>query len=239
MKRLLRLSVLTGILVTFFSCAGLSPEPQPDADNPMKTVAVLPLKNDTMDVSGPGFVRGKLSEAVEEHHYNVQPLAETDQILRDRMGITLGGQLSMASAEQLKDALAVDGLIYGTLMDFGETTTGVYNVRKVRATFRLVDAGTGDTLWRNGVGVKCEDGTLDVLGSTVSMLAGVKDSQDDGVPWVSMPSDAEDEGVAMNLVKSLTTKLVAKATDVHLLAETDEMIRLILQTLPSGPGGGG
>jgi hypothetical protein len=43
----------------------------------------------------------------------------------------------MSTPQQIGETLEVDGILYGTLMDFDETTTGVYNVRKVRAVFKL------------------------------------------------------------------------------------------------------
>ena len=73
---------------------------------------MLPLINDTTDVDAPNFVREKLAAAIQRRFYNVQPLEETDRILRDQLGITLGGQLGMATTAQLREALQVEGLLY-------------------------------------------------------------------------------------------------------------------------------
>jgi hypothetical protein len=114
-----------------------------DPGNPLKRVAVLPMKNDTDDVDGPNTVRGKMVEALRSREYVVLDPKETDQVLRDRMGINLGGQLDLTTPQKLGETLGVEGVLYGQLMDFGEVTTGVYNARKVRARFQLVNTATG------------------------------------------------------------------------------------------------
>jgi hypothetical protein len=236
MKRLLLFYMLILSMILISGCVGLMLGPPANPNNPIKRVALLPLKNDTTDVGGPNFVRERLAKAMAQRHYNVKPLAETDQILRDRMGITLGGQLEMASIEKLKQELQVEGLVFGTLMDFGETTIGVYNVRKVRGKFKIVNTNTGGVFWKNGIGVKCEDATNDTLGKATAIAANVKDMKDKDVPWVSIPSYAKDEGVEKNLVKSLGAQWITKVLNVHLLRETNEMIKRVVMTLPVGPG---
>ncbi len=236
MKRLLLFSILIFSIMLVSGCVGLMLGPPANPSNPIKRVALLPLKNDTNDVAGPNFVREKLAKAMAQRHYNVKPLAETDQILRDRMGITLGGQLEMASIEKLKQELQVEGLVFGTLMDFGETTIGVYNVRKVRGKFKILNANTSGVFWKNGIGIKCEDATDDALGKAAIISANVKDMKEKDVLWISIPSYAKDEGAGNNLVKSLGAQLLTKALNVHLLRETNEMIKQVVMTLPVGPG---
>ncbi len=236
MKRILLSSVLIFSMMLMSGCAGLMVGPPANPNNPLKRVALLPLKNDTADVGGPSFVREKMMNKLEKYHYSIKPLEETDQILRDRLGITLGGQLEMASIKALKKELDVEGLLFGTLMDFKETSVGVYNVRKVRGKFKMVNAVTGQTFWENGIGVKCEDGTNDAAGVITSLAAGAKDKRDKEVPWISIPSYAKDEGAGKNLLKSLGGQLLAKATNTHLLRETNEMVNKIMETLPTGPG---
>src|SRR5271169_1649622 len=137
MKRVLYVALL-GIWVLFAGCSIPRPPLPYNSNNPLKHVAVLPMKNDTNDVDGPDVMRQKMVEALQNRSYIVKDLKETDQILRDQMGITLGGQLDLTTAQKLGEALGVQGVLYGTLMDFDETTTGVINVKKVRGKFRLV-----------------------------------------------------------------------------------------------------
>ena len=234
MKSLKLLAIILSIIL-ISGCAMMPMKPPADPGNPMKRIAVLPIKNDTNDVDGPNFVREKLVKAFEDRSYNVKPVEETDRILRDRMGITLGGQLEMAKIEKLREVLDVEGLVFGTLMDFGETTTGVYNVRKVRARFKLTNALTNETFWANGIGVKSQESAGKFLGSATALAAGMKD-KDAEVPWVTIESRHSDKGVFESLAAGLGKKLVSKVTKTHLLRETNEMIRRILVNLPWGPG---
>jgi len=224
------------VLLLLAGCAGMpGMAPSPDPTNPIKRLAILPLQNDTTDVEAPNFVREKLVPAFQRRLYNVQPLAETDQILRDALGITLGGQLSMASVNELREALQVEGLLYGTLMDYGETTTGLINVRKVRGKFRIVDTNTETVFWQNGIGIRSQDtsgGSLGELTGAASALGG----RDEEVPWVTIESESSNQSVLEGLATGLTKKLVSKALGVHLERETNEMIWRIVQNLPWGPG---
>jgi hypothetical protein len=125
----------------------------PDVTNPIKTVAVLPLINNTNDVEAPGYVREELVLRLQAMQYAVKPTVQTDQALRDQMGITLGRQLDMTTAQQIGKALGVDGLMFGVLDDFSTTVAGVLTEKKVRARFTLVRMPDGVPFWSNGAGV--------------------------------------------------------------------------------------
>ena len=233
--RLYRVWMLLLLVLLLAGCAGIpSIGPSADPTNPIKRLAILPLKNDTTDVDAPNFVREKLVAAFERRLYNVQPVAETDQILRDQLGITLGGQLSMASVSELREALQVEGLLYGTLMDYGEVTTGLVNMRKVRGKFNIVETETETIFWENGIGIRSQDTSGGMLGSLSGAAAAA--GGDESVPWVTIESTSSNDSILDGLAKGLTTKLVSKALGVHLERETNEMIWRIVQNLPWGPG---
>ncbi|MDY6903232.1 MAG: DUF799 family lipoprotein [Thermodesulfobacteriota bacterium] len=239
MMRQARTFVILFSIVTLFAGCAMPVMIQPNPANPIHTLAVLPLVNDTTDVEAPQMVREKLAEAISKYHYNVMPIAETDVILRDRMGITLGGQLEAATVAKLKENLKVDGLIYGTLMDFTEVTTGLYNVRKVRGKFRLVNAGNGRTMWQNGIGIKSENKMSGNAGLIADAAADVTDHKSaEGVPWVTISNTTSNRSFGETLAINLGVKLLSKATNTHLARETDEMIKRVLSTLPAGPGAG-
>jgi len=233
--RLYKLLVVISILALIGGCALPMPKPSGDPYNPIKRLAVLPLVNNTNDVDAPAFVRERLVAALEARMYNVQPLEETDQILRDQMGITLGGQLEMADNRELAQSLGVEGLLFGDLMDFHETTTGVYNSRNVRGRFRIVNAAADGTFWQNGIGVKSQDSHGGIAGDVAVVAAGTN-AADEEVPWVIMDTTSADDSILSGMAIGLGTKLVSKAMGMHLARETDEMIRLVFDTLPVGPG---
>lgn len=235
-----------GLAVLFLLClvAGsvgcVAPRQMPryfDANNPVRKVALLPLKNDTSDVDGPELMRKKMSDMLYEHAYIVMDTKESDQILRDRMGITLGGQLDMTTAQKLGEELGVHGVLYGTLMDFDETTTGVYNVKKVRATFKLVNTMTGQDAWNGKLGVKSEVHMSGRTGTVASAVARGSDARDKEVPWVLIDSIVMNESnIGRAAAINLGAKLFTKAVGIHLDRESTELARRVTHNLPWGPG---
>jgi hypothetical protein len=209
-----------------------------DPGNPLKRVAVLPMKNDTNDVDGPEVVRQKMAEALTRRSYVVMDIKESDQILRDRMGINLGGQLELTTPQKLGETLGVEGVLYGTLMDFDETTTGVYNARKVRGTFKLVNTVTGQTMWARGLGVKTEQGTNSNASGLVRLGARASDARDKDAPWVLLSSTTTNQSAKDSFIMGLGTKLLTKAIGIHLEHESKELARLVTDNLGWGPGTG-
>ena len=226
------------LLLFFFTGCNLPHPPLPyDPANPLKRVAILPLKNDTADVDGPNIVRHKMAEALEHRSYVVKDMKETDQILRDQMGINLGGQLEMTTAQKLGEALEVEGVLYGTLMDFDETTTGILNVRKVRGKFTLVNTRTGQVVWTRGFGVRNEMRISGNAGTSASVLAKVSDSRDKEAPWVTIGSTPTgSNNVGKSFAAGLGSKLFMKAIGLHLDYESTEMAKRVTDNLGWGPG---
>jgi len=226
------------ILIVLAGCVPPRHIPQYyDASNPLKRVAVLPMKNDTLDVDGPNIVRKKMITALENKSYNVRNTQETDQMLRDQMGINLGGQLEMTTPQKIGEVLGVEGLLYGTLMDFDETSTGVLNVKKVRAKFKLVNAMTGQTVWERGLGVRSEVRMSGTSGDAAAIVARVADAKEKDVPWVTIGSVASNEkNVGRSLAYSVGAQLFSKAVGIHLDYESTELVRRVADNLPWGPG---
>ncbi len=236
MKLIKNLAVLC-VMVIFAGCAIPHPPLPYDSNNPLKHVAVLPMKNDTNDVEGPDVMRNKMVKALENRSYVVKDLKETDQILRDRMGITLGGQIDLATAQKLGQELDVEGVLYGTLMDFDELTTGAIDVKKVRGKFKLVNAMTGQTVWSRGLGVRSEMRMEGRGGAAATIAARAADSRDKEVPWVTIESTTTgSDNLGKSFVYGLGTKLASKAFGVHLDHESSELARRVTYDLPWGPG---
>ena len=167
--------------------------------------------------------------------YTVQPLEETDRILRDQLGITLGGQLGMATVAQLRESLQVEGLLYGTLMDYGETTTGLVNVRKVRGKFKLVE--TRPNLFSGKMVSVSRARTHPVVcWEAYRVPSPMRAVVMKRIPWVVIESRSSNRGILDGLAAGLASKLVSKALGVHLERETDEMIWRLVQNLPWGAG---
>ncbi len=219
----------------------------PDLSNPVYTVAVLPMYNVTNDVEGPKLVRELITERFEQSYYKTMNLDTVDRLLVDKAGISLGTQLEYITPERLGEILGVDALVYGYLLDFEDVTTGLVNVKRVRAGFRLVEAATGRVLWARGLGVKS---LFAAEGAAVVALPFSINERSDSVPYAAIVSLKEVPGIAdWHMTRVIATekpagaaalylgeKLVTHAFGVHLKYESVDMVNRILKTLPAGPG---
>lgn len=247
----LRLVLLGALLFMLTACVMPMVHVPPNPGNPIYTVAVLPMYNATNDVDGPVMVRELVEKRIHNWQYSVKPLNESDQILRDSLGLTLGSQLEDVTPKQLGEALGVDGVLYGYLIDFDQTTTGVLNVRRVRAGFKLVDTKTGKAVWTGGIGVKTEVRSGGALGKGASALSDISDISDKvnsnsikglaGIRWIAnwvkLESHTEkDAGTAA--LFSLGQMAFEKALSGHLKHESEEVVRRVFGDFPAGHGSG-
>src|SRR3990170_2880564 len=138
--RLGMISLLFVVMLFAFGCAPMKPRLTYNPSNPIKTVAVLPVLNHTTDVEAPDKIRQAFEKELGYYGYNSKPPAEVNQILKNELGITLGKQLDLTNPLELGKKLGVDAVIYGALYDFDEKTTGVLDIRRVKAGFKMVIA---------------------------------------------------------------------------------------------------
>jgi len=234
------------LALTMSACAAFKGK-EADESRFAHTVAVLPVYNATNDVEGPQMVREQAAGRMRKARYRNLPLVDVDQILRDRMGITLGAQLDLTTPQAIGAELGVDYLLYGYLLDFNTITTGVYNVNKVRAGFKLVDVKTGAVVWSRAAGVKSEIHSAGAVGTGISALSQVTDRSDDevskaipglaGVPglsdWKTSYSHHE-KSVGNAALFSLGAQFVTQAFGVHLYLESSEMLDKIMSDFPRG-----
>ncbi len=236
--KVLHIAFLVSVAAALAGCIPPPPAPPGPVDpyNPLKRVAVLPMKNDTADVDGPKLVREKMTQALTRRSYMVKDMKEVDQVLRDQLGINLGGQLDLTTPQKLGEALGVEGVLYGTLMDFDETTTGVYNVRKVRARFRLVNTLTGQIEWERGLGVRSEMRMEGQKGNVATVIGRAGEERDKEAPWVTIEHIAAGKNYKESLAFGLGAKLLTKALGIHLERESSELARMVTNNLRWGPG---
>ena len=226
------------------------PTVRPNPASSIKTLAILPVVNNTNDVDGPVVVRTIMAANMETFFYEIKPLDETDTVLKDQMGLTLGSQLDMATTPQLCEKLGTDAIVYGSLDDFNQKITGIYNSKRVRLRVKVDNCKTGATIWKNGIGVKRETRTSDsllknvpILGSAVSAAGAVasvvsclSDKGDTALPKlcgcdIKAPWEdiSEDNSTAeANLAFGLAGKVLGKAMNSPLLTETGTAITILL-----------
>ncbi len=240
-RPMLGAGLLVGCL-TLMACVPLPPVPA-NPSNPIRTVAVLPLVNNTNDVEAPAYVREQFTKELQRHQYVIKPLLEVDQTLRDQMGVTLGAQLDMTTAQELGKTLGVDGVFFGSLDEFNHKITGVYNVKVVRVRTKLVDCKTGRTVWKSGIGVKSAM-SAGTAGATASVVGTLQDAQEAGkelpplfgepvpAPWFELPKVVLSEDTAQAagtaFAAALGEKIMTKAMKMPLPMETQAAVNILL-----------
>ncbi|MBI5050599.1 MAG: DUF799 family lipoprotein [Nitrospirae bacterium] len=195
-----------------FFTSGCITTPPPNPNNPLANTAVLPMVNNTNDLDGPMFVRTAFNQIVLKRHYETMPLAQIDGILKDKMGITLGGQLDFTNPgagaplpQEIGKLLGVDYLFYGTLIEFKQIIIGVYNKTQVKVKFKLINARTGEVMWEQ----EAEEGRSEINTSV---------------------SDATESAI-----KKFTGTALTKAFKANpLKPETNAVVLKLMKTLPSG-----
>ena len=231
------------------ACVTLPPV-TPNPGSPVKSLAILPVVNNSVDVDGPAAVQEAFYTEVHHYHFPViKANAETNQILKDQMSLTLGSQLDMATPQKLGTALGVDAVMYVSLDDFSQKITGIYNVKRVRVRAKMVDCKSGEVLWKNGIGIKQ---ALTAGGSFLSQVPGVNlaigaagalssiaskmsDKSETALPkflgdeidapWVELPERTT--GVEMAAVQSVGGKIIDKAMGTVLKEETDMAVKVL------------
>ncbi len=141
--------IIVSFLLSASGCGGrreVRPEPSPVVLPVGPRVAVAPMENMTNDLSGSDIIRDAFVEGVARKGFAVVPVAESDRILRETLGISYGGQLPSTTPEEVCKALGVEAVFYGDVREWSKTTTGIYNSSTVAAAFRMFGKD-GALLW--------------------------------------------------------------------------------------------
>lgn len=235
--------VLITITTLAYGCAARQISRPPDPSNPIRSIAILPMLNNSDDVEAPNRVREAFSNRIKNFHYDVASLEETNRILNEQMGITLGRQLDMATAQKLGETLGVDGVFYGYLLNFDEITIGVLNTQKVRMGWKLVNTKTGEIAWGKGIGVMSAEslGGFAGLGSNEAEKVGPLPGSAD--PMTEMPGLGQwvmlknkSVGVAEGLVMGFGGKLIDGITGNSMKEEMKQALDRIFSSMIVGPG---
>jgi hypothetical protein len=114
----------------------------------VQTIAVLPFDNESNDVNAADVMQRLTYLALKPSVYQVSDLDEINKKLAD-VGIVDGGQLPVIDPVKLGKDIGVQALMYGNVESFNYTNVGYFLQRKVTLELKLVDVGTGQTLWEN------------------------------------------------------------------------------------------
>ncbi|MDE3241984.1 MAG: DUF799 family lipoprotein [Nitrospirota bacterium] len=213
----------------------------PNPANPIRTVAILPFVNNSNDVGAPTYVREQFAKELERHQYRIKPLVETDQLMKEQMGVTLGSQLDMTTPQKLGEVLGVDGVFIGSLEEFNHKITGIYNVKRVRVRIKLADCKTGRTVWKNGIGVKSvlSTGKAGAAVSAAGTVMDLKESAEDlkpllgdaiAAPWIELPHQqlTKESDVGVAAAAALGERLLTGMLKMPLFVETNAAVQVLL-----------
>jgi hypothetical protein len=173
-KMMLRSLLLTGIALCVGCAAGTPHTVVPDyKDRAPRSVAVLPVLNETVSLKAPEIFRPLLLNKLSMKGYETPSLSVIDGRLREK-DIREAGQVNTLTPQELGKLLGVDALLYAYVTEFNTTYIVAYASMTVGARFELKDTKTGEKLWDSDHQVKETKFGLDTktVSETVQFAAG-------------------------------------------------------------------
>jgi len=141
-RRLSLPAIMWLIVICIGGCASVSDAPAVAARG--KTIAVMPLDNQTNSVVGALYMREKMVALLKHKGYAPLPVGQTDQLLANQFGISLGGQIAVEDIPKIAAGLGVEAIMTGRLKNFGAVLLS-YN--EVSASFTLYTADAWQPAW--------------------------------------------------------------------------------------------
>lgn len=143
MFRNLSLLWLGIIIACIAGCASFSEAP-PTQNSNSKTIAVMPLDNQTNSVVGALYMREEMVALLKNNGYAPLSISQTDQQLANQFGISLGGQIAIEDIPKIATAFGVDAIMIGRLRNF-EAVLMSYS--QVSASFAMYNIGASQPIW--------------------------------------------------------------------------------------------
>ncbi len=117
-----------------------------------KIAAVLPLANETYDLTAPVLVRYFLERAARKKGYTLSmTLEDINKNLR-QLGINDGNQISPANIQQVGQWVKAEAVFHGTLLEFRQYPAE--NRTVIKAKFSLTEVQNGRVAWETQVEVE-------------------------------------------------------------------------------------
>lgn len=137
---------------------------------PPRTIALLPLDNQTNSVPGALYMREVMNTRLKNAGYEPQALEQVDRALSDQFGVSLGGQITEDMISKIGTTLGVDAVMTGTIQKFG-TVLALYS--EVEASFAMYETGTGREIWEYHDHVKEDTALGQRQSNSVALAAGL------------------------------------------------------------------
>lgn len=171
---------VAGLLV---GCSGRKPYIREGfAEHPPKRIAVLPFVITyayDQDASatppeahtvGRDLLRRTLYDELTPFGYDDVPLADVDAALASTWGAAGASAWTAATPQALGQALGADALMYGEISRLMHFSTPLYTETSLSASVRVVEAATGEVLWKQSVKAAERGGALLKKGQVVDFV---------------------------------------------------------------------
>ena len=119
---------------------------------------------------GRDVLRRTFYRALTPYGYDDVKLAEVDDRLAAAWGPVADGRWQAVDSQALGEALGADALVYGELTRLMHFSTPLYTETSLSASLRMVEAASGEVLWRQQVRVAERGGALMKKGQVVDFV---------------------------------------------------------------------
>jgi len=106
------------------------------------------MDNMSVDLDATPLIRPIVAQRLTYKGYDCIPLEEVDRLLKEE-GVMVSHDVYMFTSEELGKILGVDALVYGIVTDFTKHYAFLYSDIIVGLSLKMVDARTGQELWRD------------------------------------------------------------------------------------------
>jgi hypothetical protein len=139
---------------------------------------VLLPKNNSIEIDAPHTLLANVSKPLGERGYYVFPVAVIERFMREN-GLHSGAQMHEIPLFKIQEHIAPDAVLYMTINQWGQKFQLLQSVAIVDADLTLVDARSGDVLWRHNAREIYNAGSSNsssltemVLGAVLDQVAG-------------------------------------------------------------------
>lgn len=197
MSRRPRLAWVAGCLLLVAGCGGPKPSVREGfLDHPPRRVAILPFVitydydvNEGQEIPeshtlGRDLFRKTFYHAFATFGYEDRKLADVDAQLATAFGPIDNGAWRTATPQAVGVALGVDALIYCDIERIRHLASPLYTDTTLAATLRMVDARTGEELWRQQVNAADRGGAVLQKGQVVDFLQDQMRAYNPGITFL-------------------------------------------------------
>jgi hypothetical protein len=161
-----------------------------------KTIAVLPVVNDTTDLRADEIVRKLCHDTLKSKGLTAIEITAVDERLRQDFGITVGGQLRSASVADIAKALGVEAVALLRVKQFGGVNIGFVQERIVEIELSIVKPADSKAWVATGIGGGRKI-TIDPKEALLNFVAGTTAKFFEGAANVPLKPEI---GVAFNTI---------------------------------------